>query len=64
MVPLALTGQGHHSEFAVDEAFKPLPVQMVFDTLTKKPHPLTMKFEAMKGGKLHQRSHLYFLRGW
>jgi L-serine dehydratase len=48
---LALTGQGHHSEFAIDEAFKPLPVQMIFDTVAKKPHPLTMKFEAMKGEK-------------
>src|SRR5574344_1339234 len=42
---LALTGQGHHSEFAIDEAFKPLPVQMIFDTVAKKPHPLTMKCE-------------------
>jgi L-serine dehydratase len=49
---LALTGKGHHSEFAVDTAFAPLPVKLVFDVTTKKTHPLTMKFEAMKGAKV------------
>lgn len=48
---LALTGQGHHSEFAIEEAFKPLPVKMIFDLQSKKPHPLTMRFRAFNKGK-------------
>jgi len=49
---LALTGQGHHSEFAIEEAFKPLPVTMIFDVKTAKPHPLTMRFRAFRKHRL------------
>lgn len=49
---LALTGEGHHSVFAVQEGLKGYPVEVIKDRLTKPTHPLSMTFEAVQGEKV------------
>ena len=47
---LALTGKGHLTDQAVEEAFAPIPTEIVFDTETKElPHPNTMDLYAYEG---------------
>ena len=49
---LAKTGRGHHTDRAIQMAFAPQEIEIVFDPDTKGlPHPNTMDFYAYKDGK-------------
>jgi len=49
---LAKTGRGHLTDVAIQEAFEPLPTQIIFDTETNGlPHPNTMTLEAFRRGE-------------
>lgn len=49
---LAKTGRGHHTDRAIQMAFAPKEIEIVFDPDTKDlPHPNTMDFYAYKDGK-------------
>ena len=49
---LAKTGKGHRTDRAITQAMSPLPVSIIFDTITKNlPHPNTMDFIAYKEGQ-------------
>lgn len=49
---LAKTGKGHLTDQAVEEAFAPLPAQVVFDAETADlPHPNTMDLLALQEGQ-------------
>ena len=49
---LALTGRGHLTDQAVEEAFAPISTEIVFDTeTTDLPHPNTMDLYAYKDGQ-------------
>ena len=48
---LAKTGKGHLTDVAVQDAFAPVPAEVVFDTETTEiPHPNTMRLEAFQKG--------------
>ena len=49
---LARTGKGHHSDQAVIRGMKGIPTTVIMDCETQVPHPLTMRFEASKNGKV------------
>lgn len=49
---LALTGQGHMSHKALDDALAPLPVQVVCSLEEAEGHPNTLIFEGLAKGKV------------
>ena len=50
---LAKTGRGHQTDLAVQEAFAPRPVEILWDTQTGDlPHPNTMDLQAFQDGRL------------
>lgn len=48
---LAKTGRGHRTDYAILQAFSPLPCEIHWnETLEELPHPNTMEFVALKEG--------------
>ncbi len=61
---LAKTGRGHLTDRAVMEGLAPAPAEVVFDTeTTGVPHPNTMDFIALRGGKEIGRSRVLSVGG-
>ena len=60
---LACTGKGHHTDKAIEEAFKGINVAFAYDIDTKQKHPLTMSFEAKKGDTCIGKATYYSLGG-
>ncbi len=56
---LALTGKGHCTDVAIERAFAPRKVTIVFDKDTKREHPNTMDFDGYTGSKqtCHMRAY-------
>ena len=50
---LALTGRGHRTDYAIEQALSPLPCRIIWDTeRSDLPHPNTMEFAAFRGDQL------------
>jgi L-serine dehydratase len=60
---LALTGKGHKTDQSIAEALKPLTCSFVFDLKTRKPHPNTMLFRALKNDQEVARAEYVSLGG-
>lgn len=49
---LALTGVGHGTDRAIVHVLEPYKTEMIFDSVSKVKHPLTMRFKAYKDDKI------------
>ena len=61
---LALTGKGHRTDAAIEMTMGDRPVEIVFDTTTKKlPHANTMDFLAYRKNELIKRTRILSVGG-
>lgn len=60
---LAFTGRGHCSSKAVQSALSPYPCDIILDTKTVPPHPLTMAFRAYHKETLLKEATYFSLGG-
>ena len=63
---LAKTGKGHLTDVAIQDAFAPLPTDIVWETQTPEdclPHPNTMDLEAFQGDSLLGRWRVFSVGG-
>jgi L-serine dehydratase len=60
---LALTGKGHKTDKSISQALLPFPTSFAFDLKTRKPHPNTMLFIALKQGQEVRRAEYVSLGG-
>jgi L-serine dehydratase len=61
---LALTGRGHLTDKAVDEVFRPVPVEIIWEPSVFLPlHPNGMKFESLDAAKQLQQEWITYSIG-
>ena len=60
---LALTGKGHLLDKIVDETFKDIPHEIIFNLEETREHPNTMYFEILKDGKVIDTTTIYSIGG-
>ena len=61
---LAKTGKGHMTDAVIKDTLAPTPCKIIFDTAKQDlPHPNTMVFSSLKGGKVYDTMEVYSVGG-
>ena len=60
---LALTGQGHLTDYIIKKTLMPISCQIIFDNETIKKHPNTLEFYGYKGKLLLGKMTVYSVGG-